>query len=354
MTFSIGDVLEQLSDDFPDITVSKIRFLESQGLIAPMRTSSGFRMFSDTDITKLKWILIHQRDRFLPLKVIKEYLSTVSDDAFADGNMPAFDFESSGALALEGTESATQSTSESAAPVREVKHLAAVPSGATAEAESNVSQLRPREDIHAKSRAQSQQAHPGTTIVQEAPAKIEKESRERQRMARRSMRAMPSPIARDNALSRLDVEALVGSTEAMTTQKSKATKTEKSKSAVLSLEAMTTATGISGPNLKELVRFGVLEATGTGNSIVFHNDEVALAKVIAPLLERGIEVRHVKNYALFAAREVGFLEHVVQEDLHKRNPQATAIAQEKAKQFIQDTARLKEMLLLRAMKKETD
>ena len=75
--------------------------------------------------------------------------------------------------------------------------------------------------------------------------------------------------------------------------------------------------------------------------------------VLAPLLESGIEVRHLKNYTLFASREIGFLEHVVQDDLRKRNPEARAIAQEKAKQFIQDTARLKEMLLLRELKKES-
>ncbi len=69
---TIGDVLALLQVDFPDVTISKIRFLESQGLIDPERTPSGYRKFSDDDIAVLEWILTQQRDHFLPLKVIRE------------------------------------------------------------------------------------------------------------------------------------------------------------------------------------------------------------------------------------------------------------------------------------------
>ena len=69
---SIGEVLSLLKDDYPDITISKIRFLESQGLIDPERTPSGYRKFYDDDIDRLRWILTQQRDHFLPLKVMKQ------------------------------------------------------------------------------------------------------------------------------------------------------------------------------------------------------------------------------------------------------------------------------------------
>jgi DNA-binding transcriptional MerR regulator len=69
--FSIGDVLGMLRDEFPDITISKIRFLESQGLIDPERTPSGYRKFYEGDVARLRWILHQQKDHFLPLKVIK-------------------------------------------------------------------------------------------------------------------------------------------------------------------------------------------------------------------------------------------------------------------------------------------
>ena len=71
---SIGEVLAVLTEEFPDVTISKIRFLESQGLVEPERNASGYRQFRDADIERLRWILRQQRDHFLPLKVIRRAL----------------------------------------------------------------------------------------------------------------------------------------------------------------------------------------------------------------------------------------------------------------------------------------
>jgi len=71
---SIGEVLVAVKTEFPDITISKIRFLESEGLIQPERTPSGYRKFYEEDVERLKAILRMQRDEYLPLKVIKERL----------------------------------------------------------------------------------------------------------------------------------------------------------------------------------------------------------------------------------------------------------------------------------------
>jgi DNA-binding transcriptional MerR regulator len=76
-TSSIGDVLRQLQADFPDVTVSKIRFWENEGLITPKRSKSGYRRFSPEDISRLRYILTRQRDSYLPLKVIKEQLDAM-------------------------------------------------------------------------------------------------------------------------------------------------------------------------------------------------------------------------------------------------------------------------------------
>jgi DNA-binding transcriptional MerR regulator len=72
--FTIGEVLNQLKEDFEDITISKIRFLESEGLIYPDRTESGYRKFTEDDVDRLRFILTAQRDHYLPLKVIREQL----------------------------------------------------------------------------------------------------------------------------------------------------------------------------------------------------------------------------------------------------------------------------------------
>lgn len=72
---TIGEVLSELSRDFPDVSISKIRFLEGEGLIRPQRAPSGYRRFTAQDLATLRLILTAQRDRYLPLRVIKEHLA---------------------------------------------------------------------------------------------------------------------------------------------------------------------------------------------------------------------------------------------------------------------------------------
>lgn len=81
---SIGAVLDLLRPDFPDVTISKIRFLEAEGLVTPERSPSGYRRFTAFDCARLRFILTAQRDQYLPLKVIKAQL-----DAQPDGALPA-------------------------------------------------------------------------------------------------------------------------------------------------------------------------------------------------------------------------------------------------------------------------
>ena len=83
---SIGEVLTSLQTEFSDISISKIRFLESEGLISPERTASGYRKFFDEDVKQLRYILTLQKDHFLPLKVIKERLA--GGGAFPDEPSP--------------------------------------------------------------------------------------------------------------------------------------------------------------------------------------------------------------------------------------------------------------------------
>jgi DNA-binding transcriptional MerR regulator len=82
---SIGEVLALLRPEFPDLTISKIRFLESQGLLDPERTPSGYRKFYEPDVERLRWILRQQREQYLPLKVIKGRLGVEDHDDADDG-----------------------------------------------------------------------------------------------------------------------------------------------------------------------------------------------------------------------------------------------------------------------------
>jgi DNA-binding transcriptional MerR regulator len=73
----IGAVLQLLQAEFADVTISKIRFLEAEGLVTPARTASGYRKFSAADVERLRYVLTAQRDQYLPLKVIKEHLGAI-------------------------------------------------------------------------------------------------------------------------------------------------------------------------------------------------------------------------------------------------------------------------------------
>ncbi|MCW4354498.1 MerR family transcriptional regulator [Hoyosella sp. YIM 151337] len=82
---SIGTVLDQLRPDFPDVTISKIRFLEAEGLVSPQRTPSGYRRFTAADCDRLRFVLTAQRDHYLPLKVIREQLDAIDHGSTPEG-----------------------------------------------------------------------------------------------------------------------------------------------------------------------------------------------------------------------------------------------------------------------------
>ncbi len=86
---SIGEVLARLRPDFPDVSISKIRYLESEGLVEPERTPSGYRKFSTADVERLRYILTAQRENYYPLKVIREHLDAMDRGLAPPGGVPA-------------------------------------------------------------------------------------------------------------------------------------------------------------------------------------------------------------------------------------------------------------------------
>ncbi|MGW2331848.1 transcriptional regulator FtsR [Streptomyces sp. NPDC001700] len=106
-SMSIGAVLNLLRDEFPEVTISKIRFLEAEGLVEPRRTPSGYRKFSQEDVERLALILRMQRDHYLPLKVIREHL-----EALERGERPQLPAVSPGARPRELLEPGAQESLE--------------------------------------------------------------------------------------------------------------------------------------------------------------------------------------------------------------------------------------------------
>ena len=84
-TLSIGAVLAKLKPEFDDVSISKIRFLESEGLVTPQRTAAGYRQFTHADVDRLRYVLAAQRDRYMPLKVIKDQLDAIDRGLEPDG-----------------------------------------------------------------------------------------------------------------------------------------------------------------------------------------------------------------------------------------------------------------------------
>lgn len=86
---SIGEVLAHLRPDFPDTSISKLRFLETEGLVEPRRTASGYRKYSWADVARLRYILTAQRDHYLPLRVIRDQLAAIDRGEAPPGPRPA-------------------------------------------------------------------------------------------------------------------------------------------------------------------------------------------------------------------------------------------------------------------------
>ncbi|MFV2100832.1 MerR family transcriptional regulator [Micromonospora sp. LOL_024] len=86
---SIGEVLAQLRADFPDVTISKLRFLEAEGLVEPQRTAAGYRKYGWDDVARLRFVLTAQRDQYLPLRVIREQLAQWDADGAAERSRPS-------------------------------------------------------------------------------------------------------------------------------------------------------------------------------------------------------------------------------------------------------------------------
>jgi DNA-binding transcriptional MerR regulator len=220
---SIGEVLVAVKTEFPDITISKIRFLEAEGLIEPERTPSGYRKFYAQDVDTLKSILRMQRDEYLPLKVIKErLLSQGSDDVDVDGNgsAPAVaDTETSGDIA-------------------------------------------------------------------DAPTGLQ-----------------------------------------------------------MSLDEMSSATGIEKERIKDLESFGIVCSHGPESARYYDGDDYIVLSIVKDFFRYGVEPRHLTMYKHFEEREAAFFETIVAPMMRQKNPDARRAASQSLAELAKISRKFKQALL---------
>ena len=337
---SIGEVLSLLQGEYPDVTISKIRFLESQGLLNPERTPSGYRKFHDEDIERLRWILTQQRDHFLPLKVIKERL--VAGD-FADGPPEGvLPFERSaesvvGAEAVSGvspvavadvaveavgaTASANgarpRSTSPTAAsgssapdssPNDGVAAKADRPSATNGRDKPAASSSTTAKGVGANDRARAVSSLvEGPTIAAPAPAA----PRGRRRHPTGHTKGDPTPVASDD----VDVDEQPVS---------------------LTLEELCEQSGLSSVAVAELERFDLLKPRSMGPVEFYDDDALVVARLAAGFGRFGIEPRHLRMYKVSAEREAGLFEQLITPLLKQRR----AAARDQAVEMLEELAEL--------------
>ena len=256
---SIGEVLTLLQGEFPDVTISKIRFLESQGLIDPERTPSGYRKFYGPDIERLRWILTQQREHFLPLKVIKDRLA---DNPGLGAPPPHLD---QGLSAPDGPLTFTVPPTDE-------------PGGEPARAEPTVRASMPAGEI---------------PVADPAPQPIWMADLAKGRGSEPRSRPTPTVTLDD------------GPTDVS-----------------LTASELQSAAGIGPDALRDLVQYGLVVGRAMGDDTYFDADALVIARKAAAFLDHGIEARHLRMYKVAAEREAGFLEQVAMPLLKQRNPDA--------------------------------
>ncbi len=293
---SIGEVLSLLQEEFPDVTISKIRFLESQGLLDPERTPSGYRKFYDADIERLRWILRQQRENFLPLKVIKDRLEAgeLDDTGVGAGNDGNGTGEGRGADRAGTNVAGGPSAPPPIAPVPPSPAQPAPPAAPT-EAETGPAP-----------------ASPGTVAPAVGAPPVE-------------TGAAPLPSSQARRPSLLDS----GDT-----------------SVSMTVDELARAAGLTARQLGELERYGLITGETIGKVTYYDGDALLAARTCASFIRHGVEARHLRMYKLAAEREAAFFEQLLLPLLRKRSTESRRKAQAALDELVGlgDTLR---MLLLR-------
>jgi DNA-binding transcriptional MerR regulator len=281
----IGDVLSMLQAEFPDVTVSKLRFLESKGLVEPERTPSGFRKFRVADVERLRWILRQQKEHFLPLRVIKERLERGEDQGYAEGETLSKD------LSLDASKDKEVLREES--PSQEPLATAVAAQGPAAK------------DAAAKEKVVQMDSHRDVPLNVQAP--------------------VPAVTPRDQ-------------TDPFCLQDEGPTR-----------EELCSLTGLKEESLAELEEYGLIAPKVVAGISVYGRRDIQIARSCAVFISKGLEARHLRSYLHAAGRDADLIEQVVTPLLRQRNPRAREAAHETARELAQAGMSLHRAMVLRRL-----
>jgi DNA-binding transcriptional MerR regulator len=315
---SIGDVLALLRREFPDVTISKIRFLESQGLVTPERTPSGYRKFYEEDVEQLRWVLRQQREHFLPLKVIKGRLE---GKASPDGSVQEVVGVSTRDPGDRGAADAMQASRFTAgvtaggSPSRERFHPAGGPAAArNGEPERVVAtQVAPEVPGEPSGREPVIEVPPGVSPIRSP------------RAVRRSG-AAPLPgfeeDGPDGAPESGAEDSRSGQGAHPARSPDRPNLSDVPSGASLTFDELSAASGLTASELQALEGFGLMAGRPVAGSVYYDEDALVVARLAASFGRIGVEPRHLRLYKNAADREAGFIAQVVMPLVRQRNPEA--------------------------------
>ena len=338
---SIGDVLTLLREEFPDVTISKIRFLESQGLVNPERSPSGYRKFYEQDVERLRWVLRQQREHFLPLKVIRDRLAQEGGEAVPDDEPtaavatavrpaepePAVRLAAAPEVEREDRENGLEPSSPATRPVL-ARSVGTGGEGATPPSAPARPTPEPRSPILFTAaglegrRADPPAAHAGPP--EPAPA------------VPPAPRAVPPPppplppptppVPERAAVPAPPPVAAAEPRPAPPAHKAPPPAPERPSTGVsgasFTLDELAAASGLPAAEVASLEGFGLIGGLPVAGVLYYDEDALVVAKLVAEFGRYGIEPRHLRLFRNAVERELGLIEQIVTPLLRQRNPEA--------------------------------
>ncbi|MBV8461896.1 MAG: MerR family DNA-binding transcriptional regulator [Acidimicrobiales bacterium] len=378
---SIGDVLTLLRQEFPDVTISKIRFLESQGLVDPERTPSGYRKFYQQDVDRLRWVLQQQRENFLPLKVIKDRLEeephpvpearsapAAAPPAAVPANRPEPVLVGSHVAAGDHHPSGPRSGDEVTFPgMSSSPAVAGNPASRRAEEDDTrhevLSIVRDGQSERVaaagvpRDRGEAPETGDGGKVATAGRAGTAGSTAASESPEPRRGRSAPAPNGSHEESS--------GRSAASGRSRSRTGKAQSGSSSEgrtgrggrrrtggrggHSAADVAEASGLTVDAVEELAAFGLLVPTVVAGFPTYDEVDLSVAKIAAQLGQFGIEPRHLRLYKNAADREAGFVEQVVLPLLRQRNPDAHERAESTAEELVSLGRDLRGALLQRSL-----
>lgn len=315
---SIGEVLALLKDEFTDITISKIRFLESQGLIDPERTPSGYRKFYEPDVERLRWILRQQKEHYLPLRVIKGKLSEApsTDDAIDD----------------------VVPSPPTLAAVPDPPDEAPEPDGTAAAPE-----LTPADDPVEGAGEDTDIGQDGRRSAPPFPESL-----------RRSARTSPAAfLTSPEPRRQLRSPPATSSPAPAGTDVGDDPEADPDEEVELTADELGSASGLPAPAVAELERYGLIKGQPGPGGRYYDAAALDVARLAAAFARFGVEARHLRMWKSAADREADFYEQVVTPLRSQRSNKARRQADDTVRELSGLGARLHAALVAGAMKRLT-